>query len=148
MINYQPRLGPPTKLNDEIHKIIIDAIAGNAPYDVAAWKARINPSTLYDWIKRGAADDELGLTTEFTQLAKAIKETEADKIIAHLKSCEDREERWQARMTILERRWREYFGSDARDLKEVNRLVEELVKANGDSNGKTDNEVTQKNPKE
>jgi hypothetical protein len=133
------KVGCPTKICPEIRAKILEAINHNCPYEIAANYARLAPRTLYYWINQGEKDQEEGRDSEFVQFLHDLKEAKAKKIISHIDACEMQTERWQARMTLLERLCREHFGQDAgiiQQLMEQHQLI--LSKYNGDkSNGKT-----------
>ena len=115
--------GRPSKICPEARKAVMQGVMGNLPYDVCAWKARICEATLYNWINQGKKDKAEGLITEFTLFLEDIKEAESIKIENHLADVEAKPERWQARMTILERRWPEYFHQNLSELKELKEIV-------------------------
>lgn len=96
-----------------VHFTIVTSISRNAPYEVAAWCARISEKTLYEWIKKGNDDIKNGRRTNFATLVEDILEAEGQKIISHLDAIEGGEDSWRGRLAILERRWRKFFGVDA-----------------------------------
>jgi len=114
------------KLNDEKHALIIEAIESNLPYVFAAGYARICERTLYTWISKGKEDIANALDTKFSRLLHDIKTAEAKKVQAHLGACEAQSERWQARMTILERRWRSEFSVDGGEIIELRKQMDEI----------------------
>jgi hypothetical protein len=128
--------GPPSKINPDVSKIIIDAIKKNAPYQVAAWMAKIHERTLYRWLVQGEKDLADGLITEYTELRHAIKAAEGEKITSHLQTVEDQTERWQARAWLLERRWREFFTDKAAEIDVYERLKVLEEKKGESQNGK------------
>jgi len=129
-------VGRPTKMCPKIRAKIIDAILHNLPYEMAAWSARIDESTLYDWINRGIKDRENGNNdSEFAKFSKDIKEAEMTKVKSHIAALEDQTERWQARAWLLERRWRKQFTADSVEI-EMRERLEKLEKSQKDnSNG-------------
>jgi hypothetical protein len=132
------KLGPPYTITDEIVEKLLDGIRANLPYDITAWSAGISEKTFFNWRKQGQLDLDEGLCTEFAQLLLRVKEAEALKIALHIQACEMQTERWQARMTILERRWREYFSADAAQIKEYKEMYEFFQKLNqGGQNAQT-----------
>ena|SRR5438094_3852323 len=48
------RCGRPTKLNASVQKKIVDVLGLGYPLQTAADYVGLHPSTLYDWLKRGA----------------------------------------------------------------------------------------------
>jgi IS30 family transposase len=111
--------GQPTKIDPRIHQIIIEGIKSNLPYKFCAWDAGITERTIYNWLKWGERDSDDNLITMWSEFFHAVKDAEAKKVKEHLRVIESCPERWQARMTILERRWREDFSADATQLQEI-----------------------------
>ena len=119
--------GQPSKICQKTREQIYSAIKKNLPYAMAAWYARITERTIYNWMAWGKEDAESEKDTEFRTFFHDIKQIEATKIIEHLDAVEEQTERWQARMTILARRWREVFGEDASQLAEIKELGEKFA---------------------
>ncbi len=116
----ESKLGRPFyKYNQAVHDKIIAAIKRNAPYEIAAWSARISEQTLYDWLNLGKQHIKEGKSSEYAQLLEDIFNTEAEKVMSHLDAMERGERGWQARLAILERRWHRFFGQYAIEFKEL-----------------------------
>lgn len=105
--------GRPNHYTRERHDKIIAAIRKNAPYEIAAWSARICGNTLTNWMTQGKNDKNAGIHSDYAQLLDDILDTEANKVMEHLTLIEAGHKTWQPRLKILERRWRKYFGQDA-----------------------------------
>lgn len=94
--------GRPTKFTQEIaDRIVIFVRAGNY-IETAAAAAGINKDTLYDWLKKGAAQKS-GVLRDFSDaITKALAEAEASDLATIGKAAKDGH--WQAAAWRLERR--------------------------------------------
>lgn len=124
-----------SKLTDWRVKGIIDAIAKNIPYKLAAEANGIGERTFYDWLTYAKEDREAGIESDFTHFSRLVKETEMKKIDEHLEYMEAGGKNWQARAWILERRWRQLFGVDAGGIEELTEKVNKVLALHGEGNG-------------
>jgi len=119
--------GRPTKYNDEVvSKILAFVRAGNY-VETAAVAAGINKDTLYDWLRRGAKNEQ-----PFKDFSDACERAmaEADMIDLSDISKAARAGSWQAAAWRLERRNPKQFG---RTTEESDRTVKVTV---SDADGK------------
>ena len=99
--------GRPTKLCAEIQELLVAYIVAGNYVETAAAAAGISKNTLYDWLKRGAADSS-GIYKEFSD---AINKAVATSEIAELEKLERHSrETWQAAAWRLERRFPDKWG--------------------------------------
>lgn len=93
-------MGRPSKLDDLVAKRIVDAVAEGLPRDTAAKLARIHPSTLFDWLRRGRAG-EAGYA-EFSDRVREAESQGEKEIVTLLRN--HAKTSWQACAYLLERR--------------------------------------------
>lgn len=94
-------VGRPTKLTPELQEKILTAIRAGNYVETAAAHCGINKVTLYDWMKRGAAE-ESGIYREFSNaIEKAWADAEVRDVALLAKAAQ---ENWQAIAWRLERR--------------------------------------------
>lgn len=103
----------PTKLTEERHDAIVEAIREGNFAQVAAASNGITEQTYYNWLKRGqtdlASEDVDTQQSIYAQFFEAVKaaEAEAEARMVHLLQ---REDKWQRRAWWLERRFPKRWG--------------------------------------
>ena len=90
----------PTSLDDLTAKRVIDAVAEGLPRDTAARLARIAPSTLALWLKKGR--DGLEPYSEFSDRVKDAEAQAERTLIGVIRT--HAVDTWQAAAWLLERR--------------------------------------------
>lgn len=114
-------VGRPTKLNQGVQQKIVTAIRAGNYIETAAAYAGINKTTLYDWLKRGAREQERfrknpkarvrkreAPYVEFSNaVEKALAEAEIRDVAIIGKAAE---EQWQAAAWRLERKFPKRWG--------------------------------------
>lgn len=117
--------GRPTKYCDDVASKIINAIRAGNYMETAAAFAGVDKTTLYDWMKQGAA----GKSPEMEEFSNAIKRALAESEFIDLSLIQKaaREGAWQASAWRLERRFRDRWGKslEVGDIK--NKSTEELL---------------------
>lgn len=98
-------MGRPTKLTPEVQTIIIEAVEAGNYFETAAALANICKATLYNWIEKGEAGEDL-----FVEFLDAIKSAEAKAERNALAKVHGSGPGWQALMTFLERRHPSRWG--------------------------------------
>lgn len=136
-------IGRPSKFTPERCSSIIDAISHRIPYEMAAEANGISGSTLYEWLKTGNDQRNLGMETEYTIFSEALKRAEMQKVREHTDMIAAKPERWQADAWLLERRWYKYFGPNAQ-LNDLNNRLSKME--NGESGD--ENSSNEENSKE
>lgn len=98
--------GRPPKLNDALTRTIAASVKGGIGLARAAQMAGIGKATVFDWMARGAREQQDGRDTRYTRFAKEIAESRASAIAI----CEStvlhaavRKQDWRAAVTYLER---------------------------------------------
>jgi hypothetical protein len=99
-----------TKLNDETHARLKQAIGLGATYELACAYAGINQSTFYRW---------LSTNEEFRKSIKASEGAGAVELLGRIKK-EAKEGSWQAAAWLLERRYPEMYGRNRLELTGAN----------------------------
>lgn len=114
-----------SKLTPELLQQLVECIEAGLYYDIACDAVGITKTTFWRWMREGKANEN----DEKRHFYYCIKEAKAkcaknalDCINAH------RLKEWTAAAWLLERRFRKYYGKDAKDLKEVARLIKLLSK--------------------
>ncbi len=126
--------GQHSKFNPERCAAIVDDISNYVPYEFAAEANGISPATLYNWINEGEADRDNGLDTPHSAFLEAIKRAERDKIKVNAATIHNREDVWQAKGWLLERRHWKHFSNNA-PLVELNKRLDELEAKKDKDNG-------------
>lgn len=93
-------MGRPSKFNDILAQAILKGIAKGLPRVTAAKAARIAPSTLFDWLRRGRDGEE-----PFSDFSARLKAAEAEseaELVERIR--EAGKTTWQANAWLLERR--------------------------------------------
>lgn len=117
--------GAHCKLTPELQKKLIECIESGLVYDIACDAVGIDSSTFYRWLREGKAN----LCEEKNQFYWAIKKAKANcakNLLDIIKKHGIKE--WTASAWLLERRYRKYYGKDAKELKEVLKLIRLLGK--------------------
>lgn len=101
----------------------------------AALRAGIGERTFYEWMASGRKNE----TPETAAFYAAVKKAQADAVAANvmLVQIAAREGTWQAAAWWLERRHPDQYGSDRKRVKELERLLAEIIKGGGGA-GTTD----------
>ena len=72
-------MGRPPRLNPELQKRIVTAIAGGNTLEASAWSAGVTPSQVLGWVRRGEGRDKKHKKTKlYSQFAQALKKARAD----------------------------------------------------------------------
>lgn len=99
--------GRPTSLTPDKEARILKAIATGMTYRLAAQYAGIDASTFYEWMRRGATEEE-----PFFQFSLKVRQAEADGALLNMKCIESAaiNGTWQAAAWVLERRHPHEYG--------------------------------------
>lgn len=83
------------------------------PYEMAAWKAGVSDRIIYIWKKQGETDYNNDVDSPDSRFFQALKIAEAEYVSECMDVVNAGKADWTARMTVLERRHRTYFGKEA-----------------------------------
>ena len=101
-------MGRVSKLTPETHALIVRLIGAGNYLETAAASAGVSSSTMREWLRRGAREED-GIYAELADaVSKATGEAEAKDVIQISKAAADGE--WRAAAWKLERRYPERFG--------------------------------------
>jgi hypothetical protein len=104
----------PTRLTAEVEKRICDALAaGNTRADAARY-AGINPSTFYDWMKRGRSASR----GRFSEFANKVREAEARCAVGYVATVKKAAAKdWRAAAWWLSRRRKAFRDKQQAEVK-------------------------------
>lgn len=72
-------MGRPPRLNPELQKRIVTAIAGGNTLEASSWSAGVRPKQVLGWVQRGEGRDKKRRKTKlYADFADAIKKARAD----------------------------------------------------------------------
>lgn len=129
-----------TNLSDYLIKQIIEATPKLMIVNQIAGYCGIPKSTLGDWLKRGAKEGKEGKDTLFAQLSAQFHTAKAKRCHELLTKVEGDQENMKAYSWLLEKCFREDFGAESQELRELRELFEEILPvikgAKGNGNGK------------
>jgi len=123
--------GRPSKFNQERRDSIIDAIYHRIPYQLAAEANGICLDTLYEWLKIGRQHQKDGIISDYTVFSEALKRAEMQRVREHCDMIACSPERWQSHSWLLERRWHQYYSTNA-PLVEINDKMNKLLEMDKD----------------
>ena len=121
------------KLNKARHEVIVEAVRQGNYMGTAARLARINPTTLHAWLRKGAhaSENEIDYDTPegayrklYEEVEYAAADFEAAMVSQVRRAALDEDPKhWTAAMTILERTRPEKFGRHDKQTLEVSSPV-------------------------
>lgn len=116
----------PTKLTAEVQTALCESLAAGVDRRHAALKAAVTERTVRRWLRAGRE----GGADEFVSLLSAVKKAEAEAVAVRVRQINlaAMSGTWQAAAWWLERRHPDLYGSERRRIRELERLVAELVK--------------------
>jgi hypothetical protein len=129
------------KLTPELQTQLVECIESGMYYDLACQAVGISTVTFWFWMKKGKE----GKDEQFINFSNAIKKAKgvcAKNALDMIKAHSIKE--WTAAAWLLERRFRKYYGKDAKDLREVARLIKLLSKGEP-ADGKVNDSETKEN---
>ena len=114
------------KLTPEIQAELIKCIEAGMYYRLACDAVGIGNTTFYEWLKKGKLKNADPMYKNFRNAVKKARGSCAGNALEMIKAHSVKE--WTAAAWLLERRYRKYYGKDAKDLREVARLIRLLGK--------------------
>ncbi len=118
-----------TKLTPEVRKALVDSLAAGVDQRHACQAAGISPRTFRYWMTKGRK----GATPETVALFSAVKKAKADAVRRNVaiiqKAAQDGT--WTAAAWWLERRHPDLYGSDRKRVKELERLLAQIIGSRG-----------------
>lgn len=113
----------PTLLNESTEAVILKAIAIGMPVRLAAQLAGVDQRTVFAWKKKGKDGEE-----PYAQFFRKCKEVEMLAVEHALtvinKAADDGD--WKAASWMLERLHSEYFSSEKRRIREIDKRLKEI----------------------
>jgi transposase len=120
-------MGRPSKLTAEVQSVIVEALEKGAYLETAATLAGIGKRTVFEWIERGEADDDVEPYAEFARLTK---EASAKAEVASLETVRAMPQGWQAQAWFLERRFPSRYAKREPDYDlKTKQLMADLAKS-------------------
>ncbi len=118
MAEKKRRPGRKPRITEDLIQKISEYIAGGLTKKSACQACALSESALYEYIRRGEADEDAGLDTIYVQFAQSIKEAEAQFQLRPLGNIAQAgaSGSWQASAWLLERCYRGSYGKAALDL--------------------------------
>ncbi len=115
-----------TKLTPEIQAELVECIEAGMYYQLAWDAVGIGKTTFYEWLKKGKLENAQPIYKNFREAIKKAKSSCAKKAL-HLINQHSLKE-WTAAAWLLERRYRQFYGKDAKELRQVIHLAKLLSK--------------------
>jgi hypothetical protein len=111
--------GRPSKLDDAMIEKVVDAVKRVLVLRHVAGLCKIHFTSIYNWLEQAQADLKENQDTIHVRFFYALKNAQAEKVQEMLDAIATRVNNWQANAWILERCFREDFGSDAGVIQEL-----------------------------
>ncbi len=129
--------GRPSELTDEVKARLLEAVPlVIIPNQIAAY-AKVPKQSLHNWLKRGQNDSIEGIASHYAQFWDEFKSLQAQVVREKLELLSTCPKNYGAITWILEKCFREDFGADSdemRELRELFKLILPLI-GKGDANG-------------
>jgi len=130
-----PNPAPHNKLSQQAQEAICRDVADGLDHKHAALRAGVSPRTLRNWLTTGRrthdpkTEYEKACVTFLAAFQKATADAVASNVL--LIQTAAHEGTWQAAAWWLERRHPDLYGSDRKRVKELERLLAEIIKGGG-----------------
>lgn len=111
-------IGRPTSFTSAKAKRIVDSIRRGTPFKLAAAAGGVSYNTFVRWRNEGAHPDAPRHLRDFCHQVRTAESEAAQRLLGLIESAAKRN--WQAAAWMLERRYPDIFGKDA---KPPNRLI-------------------------
>jgi hypothetical protein len=122
--------GRNTKLTPETQKVICDSIAAGIDRKHSALRAGTSARTVRMWLQNARRPRA---KAEYVAFAAAMKKAEADAVARNValiqKAAQDGT--WTAAAWWLERRHPDLYGSDRKRVRELERLLADIIRGGG-----------------
>jgi hypothetical protein len=119
----------PHQITDEVYAKILHHAYSDLILNNAARCARVHEDTLKRWMFIGKEDLQFNRVTFLASFYVQVREKQATKISELLQKIENCSKNWQALAWKLEKCFREDFGADAPEFKE---LLDQYIKLRDD----------------
>jgi hypothetical protein len=120
--------GHPTELNHDLIYKIIEAIPEVIVQNQVALRARIPRQRLSDWLKFGERDMLKGdHNSIFAQLADRYHYARTEVLKENIQIIKSCPKNYQAIIWLIERCFREDFGSDSQEIKELREMFKNIL---------------------
>lgn len=121
--------GAPPTLTQEIVDRVVEKAGLNASIRQLARVSCLHRENLRRWIEKGADDYQCGINSLYAELWVKVEQkigNQIDELINHMKNLGT----YQSTSWLLENNYREDFGKDAEDIKEIIENVNKLAARN------------------
>lgn len=122
----QFRMGAPVTLDQETHNRIVDAVSLAFRPETIANLAKVHPTNLRRWLKKGSEHAEEGIDSEYSHLWWNYSYMKALKVVKWLSDIEQRLPGWQATWELVKAVAREDYGIEAIEYKELLEIINGL----------------------
>lgn len=116
-------------LTPALQEAIIEGVKGLLGMAAVADLCGIGKTTIYEWLRKGEADLEAGVESDYANIAYAIKKQESKnqkELLERIKSAGLDPKTWTANGWLLERKWRTDFGANAHDYEVFQKQIDEI----------------------
>lgn len=130
-------VGRPSKLTEEVAQRILQAIPEVFVLPQIAALSRVPKTTLVSWLEHGRADLEKNIDSDYAEFSCDFEQVRAQAVRDLLYSMQMDGDRHKVNTWILEKCFREDFGKESEEMRELRALFLQLlptlsgVQANG-----------------
>lgn len=120
-------IGRPSELTDEVKARLLQAVPlVIVPNQVAAY-AKVPKSSLKNWLKRGESDLNEHIDSTYAQFWAEFKAIQAQVVREHIALLRTCPKNYGALTWILEKCFREDFGADSEEMRELRDLFKLIL---------------------
>ena len=101
-----------TKLTANLQRSLIALIRKGAPVEIAAGKCGIGSTTVYDWLRRGEADNPPDEDERYVDFALVYRDAESDLYLRWMRRIEKGGPASRSIAYLAERRFPRHLGSE------------------------------------
>lgn len=110
--------GRPTRLTEDFIEKFVAAVKAVLTYKRACEMCSLHKSSFYAYLDQAEKDKKDDIESIHTRFSDAVKKARSEKAQQYIKTIENREKNWQANAWLLERCFREDYGTDSDYLRE------------------------------
>ncbi len=120
---HDKNTGRPSKLTPEVEVKLLQALLASNTREAAAEYAGVGARTLRRWLQQGRDNPD----GPYGGLVAVLKQKESEAVIRNVAIIQEAAKRsWQAAAWWLERRYPREWGSQAREIRDLERRLREL----------------------
>jgi hypothetical protein len=117
-----------TKLTQEKIEKLISAVPEVIVQNQVAYRAGVTKQALSDWLKQGTRDlNEGNINTIFAQLSDRYHKARTEIVRDSLEKIQSGTDNYKALCWILEKCFREDFGAESEDIRELKELFKTIL---------------------